>query len=360
MSRLSTSGSEAFTWTRLRRDVVRILLMLLGLELLCRWQPVQSALSNRLDPYENLLWYDFYLPAYQAQLQARPDYTIWLVGSSYMMSGLSPQLVQGRLHERGFADVTVQNYGMNRMVNLEVMSQVFDRWLLTLDQPRYMVVAVSQRNFTVAAYESADILTSPYESMYIFPDSLDDYFRGFLFKNSAFYRYMVLARNATFIPPEETVRLPRPQGGYVERETTLNCSENTEDKRRLINDMEGGLRRLDRFIDVIQAHNIPALVVNLPVPLCTITYQGYTDFDDYAVNYLQPLARHLQNRSVPFMELDTRFQAEVPEDIQQQYFFDATHANRSGAVLFSRWTADFVASWLETLPPESALSHAGR
>lgn len=341
MSRFSTSDSKIFTRKRLYREVGRFLLLLLCLELFCRWDPIRTYLSNTLDSYENLLWYDSALPSYKTQLESQPGYTVWLVGSSYAMSGLSPQLVQNRLREQGLKDNTVQNYGMNRMVNLEVMSQVFDRWLLNFDQPSYIVVTTSQRNFTVAAYEPSDVMFSPYESMYIFPQSLDDYFRGFLFKNSAFYHYGILARNALLIPPELTLRDSLPQGGYVERTQATDCNE-LEDKKRLVNDMEGGLDRLDHFLDVIEAHHISVLVVNLPLPSCTITYQGFTNFDDYSVHYLQPLAKHLQDRNIPFSELDTRFQIEIPEDMQQYYFIDAAHANKNGASLFSQWTADFI------------------
>jgi hypothetical protein len=357
MSPSSISNSSGSTWRRLRREIGHVLLILIVLELICRLAPIHSLLSRTLDSYENLLYYDPFMPSYQVQLDTHPEYTVWLVGSSYMMTGLNPQLVQDSLKEQGLTDITTQNYGLNRMLNLDVMSEVFDRWMLQMDRPRYMVIGTSHRNFVTAASNPPPILSSPYENMYIFPRSVDDFVTGFLYKYSLFYHYVVLARNALHIPRDQTIRPARPEGGYVERTTTYNCNLNRDEvdaAQRPVSDMEGGLDRLDRFIDVIRSHTIPVLVVNVPMPLCTIYYEGYKDYHDYDAHYLKPLAQHLADENIAFRDLDTQFQAQIPPETQPEYFADSAHPNTKGAALFSQWTGEILAEWLRSTSRQSS------
>src|SRR5690606_42060278 len=106
MSRLSTSNSKPTGWNRVWREVLRVFLLLLALEMLVRVGPIHAFLSQRLDPYENLLWYDHRLPSYQNQLRADPNYVIWMLGSSPMMTAWTPVQIQESLREAVHADVT--------------------------------------------------------------------------------------------------------------------------------------------------------------------------------------------------------------------------------------------------------------
>ena len=56
MSPSSISNSKTAGWSRLRREILRVLAVLLILEMIARIGPVKTWLSDTLDPYENLLW----------------------------------------------------------------------------------------------------------------------------------------------------------------------------------------------------------------------------------------------------------------------------------------------------------------
>jgi hypothetical protein len=57
-------------------------------------------------------------------------------------------------------------------------------------------------------------------------------------------------------------------------------------------------------------------------------------------------------KNISFVDLDTYFQAEVPEDDQHLYFADVAHSDETGVAAFSQWTAEAVATWLKALPPQ--------
>jgi hypothetical protein len=88
---------QSAAWRRFRCEVVKIVIVLLCLELLLRLRPIHKALSTTLDPYETALWYSAALPVYEKELQGGYDYTIWMIGSSYLMSGLNLTLVEDQL-----------------------------------------------------------------------------------------------------------------------------------------------------------------------------------------------------------------------------------------------------------------------
>jgi hypothetical protein len=225
--------------------------------------------------------------------------------------------------------------------------------MLTMDRPRYVVIGIDQRNFTPVAAQPADLRYSPYESMYILPGSLNDSITGFLFKNSLFYHYTVLARNAFVISPDQARLQDFPKGGFVERSSIFQCDPDRARRNPAsAGQIESGLERLDQFIDSFRNRNIPVMIINIPMATCAIASSGYSSFEDYAATYLQPIARYLSDEHISFVDLDTRFQAEVPEDDQHLYFADSAHPNRTGADVFSQWTAEAVAAWLKTLPPQ--------
>lgn len=343
MSHLSISNSKT-RWRRLRRDLSLLLVGLIALELVCRVPTVNSLLAEHLDPYENLLWYDWIMPAYQEQLRAKPGYDVWLLGSSYMMTSLDPQRIQSELRD----NVTVQNYGFTRALNFNNVSDMV-AWLFTLDRPRYVVIGTTVLNFNAGAANPVSAYSSPYESVYIFRDSPDDAIAGFLYRTSAFYRYAILARNATFIPIEQTLYRPIPYGGFVASETVLDCDVKFSTTHEFSPNLryDAGLARLEKLIETVQEQGIQVAVINVPLPACALD-----DFGSYAAyeqQYLNPLAAHLASRQIPFFALDPQFYAEVPLEDQEQYFANNTHANQRGADLFSEWSAKFVADWLETL-----------
>jgi hypothetical protein len=347
---------RATSWRRLWREIRNVFLVLLLIEIILRLGPISNVVSNNLDVYESLLWYDPTMPAYEAQLKANPDYTVWLLGSSYLMSALDPHLMQDHLRERGLKNITVQNYGMNRLVNLQVMSQVIDRWLFHLDQPKYIVLGISERNFTVGGGTSHIITNSPYENMFVLPpDSADDVISGFLYRNSALFRYSILMRNAAFVPRKVAIVANLERGGYVERYKPLDCTRreslmlnpNLGDDW-FVRDIEGGLSRLDHLLNVIQKRDIPLIVVGIPEPVCAMQFYGFEDYQDYTKRYLEPVKAHLQQRNIPFFILDTRFHEEIAPTDQTYYYIDGSHPNSYGAELFSDWTAKYVAEWLES------------
>jgi len=336
-------------WRRLRRDVLWVIGFLLVLEVVVRVDPVRSLLTSKLDVYENLLWYSEVMPAYQDQLTNGPHYDLWIIGSSYMMTGLNPASVQEVVQTSGFEELTVQNYGMSLMRNLADMAEVYERWMFRMNQPRYIVLALSQQNFVGGAFQPATARTSPMESTYIFPDSIDDYAAGFLFRTSALYRYTILARNATYIPYEEAVREPRPLGGYIEDPLEFkDCDSSSwvpEDQPPSVLN-PAAVERFDRLVKVIRDHDIPLLIVNVPIAYCGLRL-SYANFESYEQSYLTPLAAHIESLGLPFMPLDYAFYAEVPEADQNSYFENTGHPNFRGAAILSRITGEFIAAWLD-------------
>jgi hypothetical protein len=353
MSLSSTSSSDG--WRRLRRDALRVFIILLLLEVALRIGPVHEWAASHLDSYENLLWYDGYLPSYQKQILAGERADLWLVGSSYMMTSLQPQWIQDSLRQHGLAGITVQNYGVTQMTNLKVMSQLFDRWLFRLAQPRYLLLAVAEPNFTEAAGGRARVQDSPFERTFIFQQTPGDYVANFLYSHSNLYRYAILARNASFIPYEQTIRPSLPLGGYTERERTLNCQPRPVTDAVPPNDLDwmGGFERLDAFLDVAAQWSIPVAVMDIPAPLCSLQSVGFNSFETYRQLYLDRLRNHLAARGVRFYELDSRFHTIIDPSEQNQYFDDARHANRRGAELLSAWATEDIAAWLGRKEPKS-------
>jgi hypothetical protein len=323
--------------------------LLLLLELIVRVGPVKTVLSDALDPYENLLWYSDIMPAYQDQLLHGPHYDLWLAGSSYMMTGLQPEWVNNALADQGITGLTVQNYGMTDMRTLYDMADVYDHWMFQMDQPKYMVIGISVFNFSAKGDSTAR--SSPMERTYIFPDSIDDYVSGWLFRHSDLYRYSLLARNASFIPREEAILKPHPLGGYIGSDSVFEGCDPTDWKAPDSPQdpyPQEVFAPLDRFIDVAQTRHIPLVVVDIPLQYCNMR-RFFPSRDAYETNYIQQVTTHLAAKHIPFLELATPFYAQIPQDEQYKYFIDHHHPNNEGAKLFSRWTGDFVAAWLKTL-----------
>lgn len=351
MSHSSTSVFKGITTRHLLRDVLRVLLVLVALELVVRFEPINSWLRGRLDPYANLLWYSDYMPSYQDQLTNGPHHDFWLVGSSYIMTSLNPASIQKTVQDQGFQGMTFQNFGLSGMRNLADMAEVYDRWMFQQDKPRYILMAISINNFAGGSYAPSVARNSPMENAVVFPDSLDDYIAGFLFNNSKLFRYTLLARNATFVPFENARLIQRPLGGYIEDPLEFVSCQSTswvEEDNPKFQYSVSQFERMDTFIKVIQARQIPLIVVNIPFNYCGLR-QFFASYENYENAYLKPMAEHLQQLGIPFYPLDTDFYATVPEDVQYQYYEDTAHPNQKGSILMSQWTADFIVSWLEQL-----------
>ena len=351
MDHKTRSDSAKSGWERLRREIARVIVIFLLLEIIARIPLVKSFLANKLDPYENLLWYSENMPVYKHQLLNGPHYDVWMGGSSYMMTGLQPLWVQSEANAQGIAELTFQNYGLNAMQNLNDMADIYDKWMFQMDQPQYMVLGISISNFTQSAKLGSRARSSPMERTYIFPTSIDDYIGGWLFNNSVLYRYALLLRNATFIPQGAALLQPMPLGGFVEGiDSFTGCDSKawvpttTPPGLTVFNDFSS----LDHFINVIRARNIPIAVVNIPRQYCGLRL-SFSNYDDYASSYLMNVSKHLKDLDVPFLDLDTQFYAQIKENEQYQYFRDISHPNTEGARLFSQWTGDFVAKWLKQM-----------
>ena len=346
-------------WQRLRRLGLYVLALLAGLELFFRLPLVEP-----LQKYERLLWYDIHLASYDWALRNGSHHSLWLLGSSYMMTGLDPQIIQPQLQSAGFAGVTVQNYGLNAMQNLEVMGQVFDRWLFRLDQPEYAVLAVASGNFGLNPPETQRIRQSALESALIFPDSLEDYVGGFLYRHSALVHYGVLLRNVIDSRDAQVrssiLDQPFPLSGYIRMDGVYqpeSCDLSaiwgeSRAEELLASAMYAGYRErqaiayaeLDTFVEAIRSRDIPVLIVIMPDQACFIG--NYATYDDLVI---APLVAHLRALGVPVADLNRRFRAEVVPEWQHTYFRDTGHPNQEGAELLSRWTASFVADWLRGL-----------
>lgn len=341
----STSNSK---WARLRRDVLRLIGILLLLEVAARVDPVRSLLASKLDTYENLLWYSDLLPAYQDQLKNGSHYDVWMIGSSYMMTSLDPAQIQAEVQAAGFEGMTFQNYGMTNMRNLVEMAAVFDRWMLQLDQPDVVVIAIAEQNFLNNAELPGRIFGSPMENMLIFPDTVDDYVARFLYNTSAVFRYGVISRNAFLQPLERAALKSYPSGGWTPSENTYEPCDFSVFKPPPFNQtaFQAGITRFDQLVEVFQKREIPIVVVNIPLSACGL-HRFYPTFEAYQHNYLQPITAHIESLGLPFLELDTRFYAEVPEAEQHLFFSNLSHPNLTAGKMLSSWTADFIAAWLD-------------
>jgi hypothetical protein len=269
-----------------------------------------------------------------------------------MMTALQPEWVAETAAAAGIEGLSFQNYGLNTMQNLDDMAVIYDRWLFQMGKPKYMVLGLSVLNFTTRGRMASMARSSPMEQATIFQDSVDDYAAGWLYRNSALYRYALLSRNATLIPRDQAVLKPMPLGGFVEAlepfsgcDQTVWVPEDTPPGLTMINNFS----TLDHFLSVIQAQGIPVAVVNIPVQYCSFR-NTFPDYEDYANSYLKLLGNHLGAMGIPFRDLDSQFQVEVAEDQQHLYFRDYNHPNIEGARLFSQWTGEFVAEWLKTQP----------
>lgn len=341
-----TSSSPQSTMHRLRRGVLVLLLCLLLLEIGVRLPPVHAALSTALDPYESLLWYIMNMPAYLKQLQNGPHYDLWMLGSSYMMTGLDPRIVQAQLAVTG-NPTTVQNYGYTGMTNLSEMALVVERWMLQYDKPRYAIIGIQMSNLFDGKLP-ARARSSPMERMIIFNDSPENQMVQFVFQNSDLFRFATLARNALTVPAEKTVVPEFPVGGYVERNKTMTCDPAVwaSTYNPPAEAFEGHVARLDALINAFRQNGVEVAVVNIPSSYCGLR-GGYSSTENYEQMYLDPLAAHLQAINVPYAELDRRFYAAYPDvDEQVTFYSNASHPNAEGAKLFSAWTGEFAAAWL--------------
>lgn len=353
MSLSSTSSSKS-GWARLRRDVLRVLVLLVLLELIARVDPVRTLLAQTLDPYENLMWYTDLMPSYQNELVNGPHHNVWLIGSSYMMTSLSPTQIQNRVQNAGVEGITFQNYGMTGMRSFADMAEVYDHWMLQMDQPDYVIIGVASNNFLNNATDPTIARVSPMENMLIFDDTVDDYTANFLYNTSAIFHYGVLARNALNTPSAQAALKPRPVGGFTK--VTYNaeaCDPSAitpPDHVPAVEFINLGLARLDKLINVIRARNIPVAVVHVPVMICGIR-RSFTGFDSYRANYLDLVQAHVEAQGIPFYELDTQFYGSVPMNEQYLYYENTTHPNHTGAVMFSNWASGFISRWLKNAAP---------
>jgi hypothetical protein len=266
-----------------------------------------------------------------------------------MMTSLQPEWVRDEVHAQGVDGLTFQNYGLNTMQNLWDMAVVYDRWMLPMDQPEYMVIGLSLLNFTRGGRQPSRARSSPMERTYIFPGSIDEYAAGWLYQNSALYHYALLVRNATFIPRENALLKAMPLGGFFESAATYDCdpSEWMPEDSPSSASLYGDFSALDAFIGVFRARNILVMVVNIPLQYCSMRV-GFPNYADYVASYLKPVGDYLAAMDVPFFDLDTQFRAQVRDEEQHRYFRDNNHPNIEGAKLFSRWTGEYIARWLKS------------
>jgi hypothetical protein len=215
------------------------------------------------------------------------------------------------------------------------------RWMLQLSEPQTMVLFVAEPNFSNPYLQESR--NGVFEQTFLFPDSISDYAGQFMYNQSQLYRYLLLARNVPLVPYEDTLRAPRENGGFrLHTGTPYICPTAAPLSQPIppIN-YQVGRNNLETFIKMTEQHHLPLIVISIPIPECVWRLR-YADFEDYRTTYLQPVAQLVQEHGIPFFELDTRFQAEVAPDEQQNYFYDAHHANARGAELFSGWTADIL------------------
>jgi hypothetical protein len=349
MSRSFTSNSKHFSWRRIIIDVAAVFLILLALEAIVRIPPINQYLGEKLDTYENLLWYDGFPPRYINDLKQQPDYTLWFLGSSYMITSIEPLEVQEQVSLTLDRPITGQNFGLSNMTNLKVLADFYERVLLPVDQPEYIVLFTAEGNFSNPVLAHA--LTSTYEQAFVYPDSISDYAADWMYRNSQLYHYLILARNTSIVSYAQTLREPRERGGYTERNNIFGCQFDefinyTEAK------MVYGRENLLYFIEMTKRNNIPLLIINLPLPYCTIQTR-YADFEAYKQLYLVPTQELVEAQDIPFYELDTRFNETIEVQEQQLYFHDDTHSNIAGSALFSQWAAEIIAGWLKTMPEAS-------
>ncbi len=345
MSRSSISSSS-----RLRRGALALVVCLLLLEMGVRLPPVKVALSAALDPYESLLWYNKNIQSYGKQLRDGSHYDLWLLGASYIMSGLDPTIMADTLAAANHP-LTVQNYGYTFMQNLSDMAVVVGRWMLRYDQPRYALIGLQWRNMSSDGQRAARARSSPMERMVIYQDHLDDWFMALVYQNSQLFRDATLTRYALTVPLEDTDVPDLPTGGYAPRARIMPCepSQWTDVDKPTQADFESHLARLDTLIEALRQNGVAVAVVNIPSPECAVRY-NYSSLERYEQTYLDPLAAHLQAINVPFGELDRRFFAAYPDiDAQRVYYYDDSHPNTDGARLLSVWAGEFVAAWLNGL-----------
>lgn len=328
--------------------MIRLLVILVLLEIIVRLEPANSFLERALKPYENLLWYTENMPIFRDQLLNGPHYDFWFAGSSYVATSLRPDWVQQDVRASGIPDLTFQNYALTGMRNLTDLAELYDRWMFQMDQPQYLVLGVSFANFTTATAQFSVARSSPMESVFIYPDSVDDYVVGSLYSQSALFRYTLLLRNATFIPPEKTFLKSKPLGGYVDDPLEF---KNCDPQQWVVSDQPqqpystDAFERMDDFIEVVQEWDIPLVVVNIPLTFCGMR-RFFISYEEYRSSYVDVVAAHVREKGIPFFELDTQFYNTVPEDKQWRYYEDSTHPNHRGAALMSRWVAEFIVSWL--------------
>ena len=339
MSHSSTFSSK-LTWRRIAIDVLCVIGVLLVLEMIVRLPPVHDYLAARLDTYEHLFWHDPNMPRYTNDLRENPDYTFWFVGSSYMMTAINPAAIRPEI-----APMTAQNFGMTVMTNLAYMSEIMTRWMLQQGEPQTMVLFVAEPNFSNPYLQESR--NGIFEQTFLFPDSISDNAGRWLYNQSQLYRYLLLARNAPLVPYEDTLREPRENGGFWQHIGEPYTCPTATPLSQQINPItyHVGHNNLETFITMTQQHNIPLMIISIPIPECTWRLR-YMDFADYQNTYLQPVAALAEEHGIPFFELDTRFQAEVASNEQQNYFYDAHHANQEGAELFSVWTTGILNQWL--------------
>lgn len=343
MSNSSTSNSETRTRRLFWRDALTLVVLLLALEGLTRVPPIATYLSERLDTYENLLWHDLNMLRIREDI-AQTSYDGWLIGSSYLQSAVDPHQVEDVIEASTGQEQVVQNMGIALLTDLGAMVDPYEQLYLPTAQPDYIALYTAVPNFSETVY--AGYRTGVYESIFWYPDSLTDRITGALYTNSNLYRYLILARNAARVPIERTIVEPEPQGSFIASPPTLNCRANMGVYAFTFNSetMQAGIARLDAFVSIFEAQDIPIMLINLPKPDCTIRSQ-FADFADYDANYLNPLEAYADEKGLPFLALDYQFQETVPLEEQGNYFRDFTHSNSRGADLFSQWSGDAIIEW---------------
>jgi hypothetical protein len=307
------------------------------------------AVVGRLRPFEqDQRWYSPYV-ADRIQLATQnPTADIWFIGSSVVMRGVNPAMIDPLLGQQTGQPHQSLNMALPAMINVEILRDYLNDVFLPVSQPQTMVLGVFPHLF---AYLTKDFVERGGDLTRNDSWRPDRQLSWWLSQNVALYRSTLTLRYVFYQEPPEAVISDA--SGYMRIETSL--LENTPKVITSFgngNDMlDTNLARVETLHRFLEEQGIQMLLVNFPV-YDTLVEQ-YPGGADNFVDYQDRLRAFAQAEQIPYCDLHQALRREVADAPLATYFEDYYHLNEQGAAAVAPLIAGFMGQNMESISASS-------
>ena len=314
---------------------------LIVIELILRFPPLQA----RLEYYAGQpLWYSSYVPQRIDLIRKNPNADIWLVGSSVVVWGANPAVIDPIINQQTVMAHHSLNVGLFAMTNFHDLEDYLTTVFLPAGQPKIMVLGVFPYIF---AYSTKDFFKFPeeFEKTRDHSRDLDRQVSWWLYERLATFRLIYSINNIVAETPGDHA-YSDPTGfigdpANMATHQVLEPSGNTNDR------LEMNLSLLKSLQQTLQERGIKLYLVNFPVytPVIEQYPGGTSNFKDY----VDRLTQFSKSESMPFLDLQQALMDANNNQLPEAYFKDYYHLNINGAKAVAPFLANFLAQNLDSV-----------